>query len=159
MLHENKNEKSARQNEKQNQKQTLHENKNEKSARQNEKQIQNRNVAWKQKSKRQTKVHAAWIIKNANQKVRTSKVKRLRTQKVQTQTSSQKKFSKELPSNLPRELEALTSFFNLQNGKDKTRKPPTTLPKQPKKQRKVRRTCWTQREDSRSQKTSFFIQV
>ena len=30
MLHENKNEKSARQNEKQNQKQTLHENKNEK---------------------------------------------------------------------------------------------------------------------------------
>ena len=89
----------------------LHENKNEKSARQNEKQIQNRNAAWKQKSKRQTKVHAAWIIKNANQKVRTSKVKRLRTQKVQTQTSSQKKFSKELPSILSGELEDLTSLF------------------------------------------------
>ena len=46
-----------------------------------------------------------------NQKVRTSKVKGLRTQKVQTQTSSQKKFSKELPSNLARELKDLTSLF------------------------------------------------
>ena len=52
-----------------------------------------------------------------NQKVRTSKVKGLRTQKVQTQTSSQKKFSKQLPSNLPRELEDLTSFFILQMGR------------------------------------------
>ena len=67
MLHENKNEKSARQNEKQNQKQTLHENKNEK---QNQKQTlhenkneksarQNENKNPKQKCCMKTKIQTA----------------------------------------------------------------------------------------------------
>ena len=56
MLHENKNEKSARQNENQNQKQTLHENKNEK---QNQKQTLHEKQNPKQTSCMKRKIQVA----------------------------------------------------------------------------------------------------